>query len=178
MQLKAVIMDNEKCERTLNRLAHEIIEGCPDLNEVIIVGIRTRGVPMAKRLCDAIEKFTGVTMKSGVLDITLYRDDLSLISDHPIINSTDICHNIYDKTILLVDDVLYTGRTIRAAIEAIMEISRPKKIKLAVMVDRGHRDLPIRADFVGKNIPTSKTENVKVKFFETDGVDSVELFDN
>lgn len=178
MKIKSVILESDKVARTINRLAHEIIESVNNLEDVILVGIRTRGVPLAERLKESIKKFAGVDVNMGILDITLYRDDLSLINDHPIINSTEIPFSIYDKTIILVDDVLYTGRTIRAAIEALMELGRAKCIKLAVMIDRGHRELPIRADYIGKNIPTSSQENVKVKFLEVDGVDLVELYDN
>jgi pyrimidine operon attenuation protein/uracil phosphoribosyltransferase len=177
MKLKALIMDGEKVSRTITRLAHEIIENCNDLDNLVFVGIRTRGVPLAQKIVDCIAEYTGVKLPVGILDITLYRDDLSLICDHPVINSTEIPFNIFGKCIILVDDVLFTGRTVRAAIEALMQISRPQSIKLLVLVDRGHRELPFRADFIGKNLPTSITENVKVRFVETDGIQNVELYE-
>ena len=158
------------------RIAHEIAERNPD-SDVALVGIRTRGVPFAQRLSDNFEKFFGKRPDTGILDITLYRDDLSIIAEHPVINGSDIPFAVTGRDIVLCDDVLFTGRTVRAAIECVMEMGRPRSIQLAVLVDRGHRELPIRADFVGKNIPTSRSELVMVKFPETDGTACVELYD-
>jgi pyrimidine operon attenuation protein/uracil phosphoribosyltransferase len=137
--------------------------------KIVFVGIKTRGVPLAKRISENIESFEKVKIPVGVLDITLYRDDLSKINSDPVLNDTDVPFDIVDKTVILVDDVLYTGRTARAAMDAVMAMGRPSSIQLAVLVDRGHRELPIRADFVGKNIPTAKSEIVSVKLTETDG---------
>ena len=177
MQKKAVLMDSLALNRALVRLSHEIIEKNKGTDNIALVGIRTRGVPLAQRLAQFIKRSEGVEIKVGILDITLSRDDLSIIADHPIINSTDIDFNIVSKHIILVDDVLYTGRTARAAIEAIMEMGRPASIQLAVVVDRGHRELPIRADYVGKNVPTSRNEVIKVDLEETDGKDEVILYE-
>ena len=177
MQEKALIMDEKALNRALVRISHEIIEKNKGTKNIALVGIRTRGVPIAKRIAKFIKTSEGEDMNVGVLDITLYRDDLSIIADHPIINSTDIDFNIVGKNIILVDDVLYTGRTTRAAIEAIMEMGRPATIQLAVVIDRGHRELPIRADFVGKNLPTSNNEIIKVELKEIDNCDKVVLFE-
>lgn len=177
MEKKALLMDSIAINRALIRLSHEIIERNKGTDNIALVGIRTRGVPIARRLAEHIKTTEGADIKVGILDITLYRDDLSIIADHPVINSTDIDFNIIGKDIILVDDVLFTGRTVRAAIEAIMEMGRPSSIQLAVIVDRGHRELPIRADFVGKNVPTSKKEVIKVSINETDGYDEVALYD-
>lgn len=177
MHIKSVIMDEQGVRRAVVRIAHEIIEKNKGSENIALVGVRTRGLPFADMIAKAIEESEGVAIKCGVLDITLYRDDLSLIADHPVINSTDIDFNIVGKTIILCDDVLYTGRTVRAGIEAIMEMGRPGAIQLAVMVDRGHRELPIRADYVGKNLPTSRQEEVKVEFAATDGRDRVLLLE-
>ncbi len=177
MRLKSIIMDEQAVKRVAIRIAHEIIEKNKGCENIALVGIRTRGVPFAHMIAKYIEESEGAKIKTGILDITLYRDDLSLIADHPVINSTDIDFNIVGKIIVLCDDVLYTGRTIRAGIEAIMEMGRPGAIQLAVLVDRGHRELPIRADYVGKNLPTSRLEEVKVEFVATDGADRVLLLD-
>lgn len=177
MQKKAVLMDSIAMNRALVRLSHEIIEKNRGTENIALVGIRTRGVPVARRLAEQIKISEGEEIKVGILDITLYRDDLSIIADHPVINSTDIDFNIVGKDIILVDDVLYTGRTVRAAIEALMEMGRPASIQLAVIIDRGHRELPIRADFVGKNVPTSSIEVIKVDLEEIDGKDEVVLFE-
>lgn len=177
MQKKATLMDGIAMNRALVRLSHEIIEKNRGTENIALVGIRTRGVPIAKRLAEHIKTSEGADIKVGILDITLYRDDLSIIADHPVINSTDIDFNIVGKDIVLVDDVLYTGRTARAAIEAIMEMGRPSSIQLAVVIDRGHRELPIRADYVGKNVPTSRNEVIKVDLQDTDGKDEVLLYE-
>lgn len=176
MQLKSKIFDSEAVFRALARISHQILERNKGADDVALIGIRTRGVPLSEIVHENILKFENRSVPLGVLDITLYRDDLSLISDHPVINSSDIPFNITDKHIVLVDDVLFTGRTARAAIDALMDLGRPKTIQLAVLIDRGHRELPIRADYVGRNLPTSLSEMVSVKTEETDGEYSVELW--
>lgn len=169
-----VIMDQEHVRRAVTRIAHEILERNKGVEDVCLVGIRTRGAVLAERLQKAVKVIEGVDLPTGVLDINLYRDDLAIISKQPVIHQTLIDFDVTDKKIVLVDDVLYTGRTIRAALDALVDLGRPACIQLAVLVDRGHRELPIRADFVGKNIPTAKTQEVKVILSETDqGPDSV-----
>src|SRR5262245_39208056 len=160
----AVVMDADRMSRTFMRIAHEILERNRGVEELALVGIRTRGVPIAKRLAEIIREINGHTVPTGALDITLYRDDLMrhAIGAQPVIRRTEIPFSIDDRRILLVDDVLYTGRTIRAALDALIEFGRPKSIQLVVMVDRGHRELPIKADYVGKNLPTSLSQSVKV----------------
>ncbi len=167
------ILDAKKMERTLTRIAHEILERNKSVENLALVGIRTRGVPLARRLAEKIKKIEKVEIDVGTLDINLYRDDWSMISDHPVLKKTEIPFQIDDKKIVLVDDVLFTGRTIRAALDALVDLGRPKIIQLAVLVDRGHRELPIRADFVGKNVPTSLQEFVEVRIKEIDGADEV-----
>lgn len=174
---KALIMDAVALSRALKRIAHEIIEKNKGAKDVALIGIHRRGVPIAKRIAAYIDDFEGVKVDIGTLDITFYRDDLSLLADHPIIKGTDIAFDINKKTIVLCDDVLYTGRTVRAALDAMMDMGRPNYIQLAVVVDRGHRELPIRADYIGKNIPTSKNEFVEVRVTEFDGVDNVAIND-
>jgi len=163
--------------RTLTRIAHEILERNRGVEELALVGIRTRGVPIAKRLAKAIHEINGHEVPTGALDITLYRDDLMRIAvgAQPVIRKTEIPFSIDDKRILLVDDVLYTGRTIRAALDALIEFGRPRVIQLVVLVDRGHRELPIKADYVGKNLPTSRAQSVQVHLMEVDGRDEVEI---
>ena len=163
--------------RTLTRIAHEILERNRGVEELALVGIRTRGVPLAKRLARAIHEINGHEIPTGALDITLYRDDLmrTAVGAQPLIRRTEIPFSIDDRRILLVDDVLYTGRTIRAALDALIEFGRPKAIQLVVLVDRGHRELPIKADYVGKNVPTSLAQSVQVHLIEIDGRDEVEL---
>lgn len=170
---KAQIMDDMGLSRALIRIAHEIIERNRGVLDVALIGIRRRGVPLARRLADEIYKIEDVRPDVGILDITLYRDDLSSLDDQPIINSTSIGFDVTDKIIVLVDDVIYTGRTVRAALDAIVDLGRPKSIQLAILIDRGHRELPIRADYVGKNVPTSKDEIVCVNLEEVDGVNKV-----
>ena len=177
MEYKAQIMDQKDMERALKRIAHEIIEKC-GLDDLCIVGIQRRGVPLANKIAAYISQFESAEIPVGILDITFYRDDLSLLSDHPIINGTDVPFSIQDKTVVMVDDVLYTGRTGRAAIDALMDMGRPSCIKFAVMIDRGHRELPIRADFVGKNVPTSKNEIVHVMVNEIDGEEQIVISDD
>ena len=173
----AVVMDADRMARTLTRIAHEILERNRAVDELALVGIRTRGVPLARRLKGIIAGINQHEVPTGALDITLYRDDLMrhAVGAQPLVRSTEIPFSIDDKRILLVDDVLYTGRTIRAALDALIEFGRPKAIQLVVLVDRGHRELPIKADYVGKNLPTSPAESVQVHLAETDGRDEVEI---
>ncbi|WP_026767856.1 bifunctional pyr operon transcriptional regulator/uracil phosphoribosyltransferase PyrR [Selenomonas ruminantium] len=172
---KTVLMDTEGIRRALTRIAHEIVEKNKGVDNVVLVGIRTRGVPIAERLAENIEKIEGKKPPVGVLDITLYRDDLSTLAYQPIVRPTELPVDITGKIVVLVDDVLYTGRTIRAALDAVIDNGRPKTIQLAVLVDRGHRELPIRADFVGKNVPTSSKEVVSVQLQATDEAENVIL---
>jgi pyrimidine operon attenuation protein/uracil phosphoribosyltransferase len=172
-----VVLDADRMERTLTRIAHEIVERNRGVEELAFVGIRRRGVPLARRLAATVGAIAGLDIPIGALDITLYRDDLMRhsIGAQPVVGSTDIKFSIDDKRILLVDDVLYTGRTIRAALDALLEFGRPKSIQLVVLVDRGHRELPIKADYVGKNLPTSSSQSVQVHLMEVDGRDQVEI---
>lgn len=170
---KTVIMDEQAIRRALIRVSHEIIEKNKGVSKVVLVGIRTRGVPLAERLAAEIEKIENVKVPVGILDITLYRDDLSTLGYQPVVHQTQIPVDISGKKIILVDDVLYTGRTVRSALDAVIDIGRPELIQLAVLVDRGHRELPIRADYVGKNVPTSRKEIVSVQLNDIDGTDKV-----
>jgi pyrimidine operon attenuation protein/uracil phosphoribosyltransferase len=170
---KATILTQEELKRTLYRLAHQILETNPNLNEVVLVGIQTRGVYLAKRIQDILKEIGGVDIPLGILDITLYRDDLTTIEVNPVLKATQIDFDLTDKVVMLIDDVLFTGRTIRAALNAMMDFGRPTKVELLVLIDRGHRELPIRADYVGKNIPTAKDETVQVSLEELDGKDEV-----
>ena len=174
---KANIMDEQAMRRALRRIAHEIIENNRGVEGLTLVGIQRRGVTLARMLRDLIEEVEGVRPPLGVLDITFYRDDLSLLQEHPVLNATDLPFQVQDAKIVMVDDVLYTGRTARAAMDAICDMGRPALIQLAVMIDRGHRELPIRADYVGKNLPTSKSELVGVNVPEFDGALSVVLYE-
>lgn len=160
-------------QRALIRISHEILEKNKGVENLCLVGIQRRGVTLAKRIRDNIQRIENVQLPLGILDITFYRDDLSLLNEHPTVNSTQIDFDINNKKIVLVDDVLFTGRTVRAAIEALMDMGRPKMIQLAVLIDRGHRELPIRADYVGKNVPTSRKEIVHVLVDEFDNDDRV-----
>ena len=169
------IMDAETISRALTRIAHEILERDRTAGGMALVGIRTRGVPLAERLALRVQQVGGERPATGVLDINLYRDDVSDIADHPVLRSTEIPFPVDGSRIVLVDDVLFTGRTIRAAIEALLDLGRPDWIQLAVLIDRGHRELPIRADFVGKNLPTARVERVDVHLEEIDGSDEVLL---
>jgi len=169
------IMDQDAIARTLTRMAHEIIEQHKSIDDVCLIGIRTRGVPMAQRLQVLVEQFSGHKLPLGILDITLYRDDLTMIDTHPVVRPTHLDFDLNNKQVILVDDVLFTGRTIRAAMDALVDWGRPLKIELAVLIDRGHRELPVRADYVGKNVPTSLDQKIAVKFFESDGADEVLL---
>lgn len=170
---KAKIMDTEQMDKTLTRIAHEIIEKNKDIENIAVVGIRTRGAFLAERLAKKIKDIERKELPVGVLDITLYRDDLTTIAEQPVVHKTEIDFDIQDKIIILIDDVLYTGRTIRCALDALIDFGRPQNIQLAVLIDRGHRELPIRADYVGKNIPTSQKEIVQVKINEVDDIDEV-----
>jgi pyrimidine operon attenuation protein/uracil phosphoribosyltransferase len=173
MREKAKVLDKETLNRTLMRMAHEILERNKGTKNLCLVGIRNRGAYLARRLSFCIEKIEKETIPVGILDITLYRDDLTQIGPQPLVRKTDINFDITDKNVVLADDVLYTGRTIRAAMDALVDLGRPRSVQLAVLIDRGHRELPIRADYVGKNIPTSKNETVEVHFTEVDGRDEV-----
>ncbi len=173
MKEKAKILDQEGISRAVTRIAHEIIEKNKGTAGLSLIGIRNRGVYIAQRIAECIKKIEGKDIETGALDITLYRDDLALASGQPLVRKTEIDFDINEKNLVLVDDVLYTGRTIRAALDALIDFGRPKSIQLAVLVDRGHRELPIRADFVGKNIPTSNKESVEVRLQEADGSDEV-----
>jgi pyrimidine operon attenuation protein/uracil phosphoribosyltransferase len=172
-----IIMTGEDIRRTLARIAHEIIERNKVIEQVMLIGMHTRGVPLARRLAAGIESFTGVRVPVGALDISLYRDDLSSLNPRPVVKETDIPDDIADKVVVLVDDVLFTGRSTRAAMDALIDRGRPRLIQLAVLVDRGHREMPIRADYVGKNIPSSPHEEIKVRLEETDGIDEVAITD-
>jgi len=172
---KKTIMTPEDIRRTLARIAHEIIERNKAIEHLILVGMHTRGVPLAKRLAANIEDFERLKIPVGTLDISLYRDDLASLNLQPIVKRTDIPISIDGKSIVLVDDVLYTGRSTRAAMDALIDLGRPQSIQLAVLVDRGHRELPIRADYVGKNMPSSRHEEIQVQLRETDGIDEVAI---
>jgi pyrimidine operon attenuation protein/uracil phosphoribosyltransferase len=174
---KAIIMDSQTMERAITRIAHEIIEKNNGVSGLALIGIQRRGVSLANRLADCIEKVEGHKPPVGVLDITFYRDDLSVVHEHPVLNSTDIPFGITGLSIVLVDDVLFTGRTTRAALDALTDGERPKSVQLAVLVDRGHRELPIRADFVGKNVPTSRSEHISVRIAPFESPDEVVLMD-
>lgn len=177
MQIKANIMDETAISRALSRISHEIIEKNQGIENVYLIGIQRRGVVLAKEIAKRIGEVEESEIKTGILDITLYRDDLSLLAEHPKINGSDIGFSITGKKLVIVDDVLYTGRTVRAAIDALMDMGRPDAIQLAVLIDRGHRELPIRADYVGKNVPTSKSELVHVEVTELDGQSRVYIAD-
>ena len=170
---KAKILDKDSIRRCLMRLAHEILEKNQGTKNLVLIGIRNRGAHLAQRLRDCIEIIDKEKVPVGILDITLYRDDLTQIGPNPVVHKTEIDFDVTDKNVILVDDVLYTGRTIRAALDALVDFGRPISIQLAVLVDRGHRELPIRADYVGKNIPTSVNETVEVRLAEVDGNDEV-----
>jgi len=172
---KVQIMDQEGIRRALTRIAHEILEKNAGTEDLVLIGIRRRGVPLASRLAEKIKEIEGTSIPLGILDITLYRDDLSQLDYHPKVRKTEVPFSITDKQVVMVDDVLYTGRTVRAAMDALMDLGRPKLIQLAVLIDRGHRELPIRANFVGKNVPTSRKEVIKVSLIEIDGEDKVTI---
>jgi pyrimidine operon attenuation protein/uracil phosphoribosyltransferase len=173
MKEKAKVLDQEALQRSLLRIAHEIVEKNKGTKGLCLVGIRNRGAYLAQRLADCIEKIEREKIPVGILDITLYRDDLTLVATSPVVSKTEIDFDITGKNLVLVDDVLYTGRTVRAALDALIDFGRPRSIQLAVLIDRGHRELPIRADYAGKNIPTAQNETVEVHLLESDGEDAV-----
>ncbi len=172
---KVEIMDADGIRRVLTRIAHEILEKNAGTKNLALIGIRRRGVPLARRIAENIKEIEGASTPLGILDITLYRDDLSQLDYHPLVRKTEVPFTITDKKVVLVDDVLFTGRTARAALDALVDLGRPRIIQLAVLIDRGHRELPIRADFVGKNVPTSRRELINVSLQETDGEDKVTI---
>jgi pyrimidine operon attenuation protein/uracil phosphoribosyltransferase len=173
MKEKAQIMDSEEVERGLIRIAHQILERNRGARDVVLVGIRRRGAPLARRVAGIMEQIEGTEVPVGILDITLYRDDLQLVARQPVVGKTELPASVEGKVVVLVDDVLFTGRTVRAAMDEIMDFGRPRAIQLAVLIDRGHRELPIRADYVGKNVPTSAREVISVMVKEEDGEDKV-----
>ena len=173
--MEKLILDEAGIRRAVTRISYEIIEKNKGYEDICIIGIQRRGVSLAKMIKERIKANEGVDIDLGILDITFYRDDLSALDEHPVLNGTDIPFSIHNKKVILVDDVLYTGRTCRAAIDSLMDLGRPKIIQLAVLIDRGHRELPIHADYVGKNLPTSKKEVVHVHTKEHDGEDTVTL---
>jgi pyrimidine operon attenuation protein/uracil phosphoribosyltransferase len=179
MSQKAIVLDDQAIRRALTRIAHEIIERNKGIENCVIVGIRTRGIPLAKRLAERIEQIEGKSVPVGEVDITLYRDDLTKKTEdnEPLFKGSDVPVDVTNQKVILVDDVLFTGRTVRAAMDALMDIGRPANIQLAVLVDRGHRELPIRADYVGKNIPTSSSEKIEVELLENDGIEQVTIHD-
>lgn len=170
---KAKILDAERISRMIDRMAHEIAERQKDLPGLALIGIRTRGVPLATRLAERLTDLVGSPFPVGILDITLYRDDLSTVAPQPLLKKTEIDFDLNDRTVILCDDVLYTGRTIRAALDGLIDLGRPRAIRLAVLIDRGHREFPIEANYVGKSVPTAQREVIKVMFRETDGADEV-----
>lgn len=175
---KARVLDAEGLQRSVVRIAHEILEKNKGTQDLCLVGIRTRGAVLAERLAAAIERIDGIKVPVGILDITLYRDDLTLADGQPVVRKTEIPFDIDQRNLVLVDDVLFTGRTVRAALNALADFGRARVIQLAVLIDRGHRELPIRADFVGKSIPTSRKESVEVRMRESDGADAVVIVEN
>ncbi|TYS16404.1 bifunctional pyr operon transcriptional regulator/uracil phosphoribosyltransferase PyrR [Rossellomorea vietnamensis] len=177
---KTVVLDQHAIRRALTRIAHEIIERNKGIENCVLVGIKTRGIHLAERLANRIEEIEGAKVPVGEIDITLYRDDLTVKTqnDEPEVKGSDLPVDVTDKKVILIDDVLFTGRTVRAALDALMDLGRPSTIQLAVLVDRGHRELPIRADFVGKNIPTSSSEKIVVELTEVDDEDQVTIHDN
>ncbi len=180
MVQKATVLDQQAIRRALTRIAHEIIERNKGIQDCVLVGIKTRGIYIAKRLAERIHEIEGEEIPVGELDITLYRDDLTKKTEdqEPEVKGSDIPVDITNKTVILVDDVLFTGRTVRAGLDALMDIGRPSQIQLAVLVDRGHRELPIRSDFVGKNIPTSSTEKIVVELDDVDNIEQVTIHEN
>lgn len=175
---KAEVLDAESVRRAITRIAHEVIERNGGAQDLVLVGILRRGVPLAHRLKERLQEFEGVDVPVGSLNITLYRDDLQSISHQPIVGASNIPVPVDGKAVILVDDVLFTGRTVRAALDELIDFGRPRSIQLAVLVDRGHRELPIRADYVGKNVPTSRREVILVKVRDIDGVDGVWIGEN
>lgn len=177
VEFKAHILSADDMKRALTRIAHEILERNKGAQNLALIGVHTRGIPLAARLAEKLRELEDTDIPLGKLDITLYRDDLSEIAHQPIVRRTEVPFDLARRRVILVDDVLYTGRTVRAALDALIDLGRPAGIQLAVLVDRGHRELPIRADYVGKNLPTARNEVVKVKLQESDGADGVELWE-
>ena len=177
MTFRSELMDKAALERALVRIAHQVLENNKTTEGLCLLGIQTRGVPLARRLAANIRALEGAELPVGELDITLYRDDLSLVADAPVVTATDVPFSIEGKTVVLCDDVIYTGRTARAAMDAVMKLGRPARVQLFCLVDRGHRELPIRPDYVGKNVPTAHTEVIAVRLEETDGETCVKLFE-
>ncbi|WP_103895755.1 bifunctional pyr operon transcriptional regulator/uracil phosphoribosyltransferase PyrR [Caloramator fervidus] len=173
MREKAILLDENSIARALKRISHEIIEKNKGVDDIVLLGIKTRGVPLAERIANYLEMFEGQKVLVGQIDISLYRDDLTEKYDEPKVGINKLDFDIKGKKVILVDDVIFTGRTVRAALDAVMDIGRPRLIQLAVLIDRGHRELPIRPDYVGKNVPTSLNEIIEVKLTETDGIDKV-----
>lgn len=178
MKLKANLLDDKAIKRSLIRISHEIIERNKGVEDIVLVGIKRRGYPLAQRIATEINNIEGISVPVGSVDITFYRDDLTLTGESPKVKDIDLGVNIHDKKVVLVDDVLYTCRTVRAAIDAVIDSGRPKGIQLAVLIDRGHKELPIRADYVGKNIPTSNNEKIAVSIKEIDNEDSVKIYED
>lgn len=176
MELKATLLDDKAINRTLIRISHEIIERNKGIEDVVLIGVKTRGCPLANRIAEYIKSIEGVDVPVGSVDISLYRDDLTEENDMPEVKSCELDIDVKNKKVIIVDDVLYTCRTIRAAIDAIIDVARPNVIQLAVLIDRGHKELPIRADYVGKNIPTSKNELIAVELKEVDDNDCVKIY--
>ncbi len=174
MPADKVLLTADDIRRALTRIAHEVVERNRGVEGLVFVGLLTRGVPLARRLAERIQEFEGAAVPVGALDITLYRDDLSA-KPQPVVRGTDIPVDLTDKRVILVDDVLFTGRSIRAALDAVMDLGRPQSVQLAVLVDRGHRELPVRPDYVGKNVPSSRVEDIRVRLMEVDGKDEVVL---
>ena len=177
LKTKVQIMDEKTLKRTMMRLSYEIVEKNEDLSDIVLVGIKTRGIPLARMLQDNIYKNTQILLPLGSLDISFYRDDLEKVNPNPKVSKSDLPFDINEKKVILVDDVLFTGRTVRAAIDALFDLGRPSKVSLAILIDRGHRELPIRPDYIGKNIPTSLNEVVAVNLEETDGYYNVEIME-
>ncbi len=175
MKTKSKIMDVKAIERSMRRIALEIVEYNKSMENVYLVGIRSRGVPMADRLSRYLNEIENLDVKTGIIDISLYRDDLSKVAENPVHNGTHIDFEVENAKIILIDDVLYTGRTVRAAIDAVLDIGRPKEIQLCILIDRGHKELPIHADYIGRSVPTSSEEIIKVSFMETDNEENVKI---
>ena len=178
MKLKANLLDDKAVKRSLIRISHEIIERNKGVEDIVLVGIKRRGYPLAQRIAEEIMKIEGVSVPVGSVDITFYRDDLTHSAETPKVKNIDLGVDVQNKKVVLVDDVLYTCRTVRAAIDAVIDVGRPKAIQLAVLIDRGHKELPVRADYVGKNIPTSKNEKIAVHIVELDNEDSVKIYED